>query len=508
VADLWSGDVPLFTARVGSRDIRASGGATVPDLLPESGAARVARTLAGMGERDLDDQRWIVSAHLATRPDGAEPAPPDPAPARPGAGAPAGPGAPDESQEDLARRALAAARAVADRLEASAYTDGKRLGWLGLDLWQESRWSVRPLGVDLYNGYAGIALFLAQLAHVTGEPRHAALARSALAPVVGHAREALGGGRGGEPGAEAAAGAFTGLSGVAYALAWCAALLDDAPAAELVGPLLARAAERIGPDTAHDVISGTAGCLAVAEALSAGHGPQARRLAERSAEALVAAAVPAGAALAWPGAGHVPLLGFSHGAAGAGWALLSYAARTGDDGARAAGLGAFAYEQGAYDARSGNWPDHRRTPPGSQHTWCHGAPGVGLARAAALRVQARTPGADAPPEHLADLRRALDSTARFGRHRGHSLCHGALGNLELPAAAADLGEPGARRAWALEASAAVAGIERDGPVCGTPGGVVTPGLMTGLAGIGHGLLRIAAPRQVPPVLLLAPPPLV
>lgn len=511
VADLWSGDVPLFTARVGSRDVRAADGTTVPGLLPESGAARVGRTLAGMGERDLGDQRWIVSAHLATRPEGAEPAAPDPAPARPGAGAPAGPGEPDEQQEDLAGRALAAARTVADRLEASAYTDGKRLGWLGLDLWQESRWSVRPLGVDLYNGYAGIALFLAQLAHVTGEPRHAALARSALAPVVGHAREALGGGRGsrgGEPGAEAVVGAFTGLSGVAYALAWCAALLDDAPAAELVGPLLTLAAERVGPDAAHDVISGTAGCLAVAEALSAGHGPQARRVAARSAEALVAAAVTAGTAVAWPGAGRVPLLGFSHGAAGAGWALLSYAARTGDDGARAAGLGAFAYEHGAYDARSGNWPDHRKTPPGSQHTWCHGAPGVGLARAAVLRAQARTPGADAPPEHLTDLRRALDSTARFGRHRGHSLCHGALGNLELLAAAADLGEPGARRAWALEASAAVAGIERDGPVCGTPGGVVTPGLMTGLAGIGHGLLRIAAPGQVPPVLLLAPPPLV
>ncbi|NUO58509.1 MAG: hypothetical protein HOV78_17720, partial [Hamadaea sp.] len=42
-----------------------------------------------------------------------------------------------------------------------------------------------------------------------------------------------------------------------------------------------------------------------------------------------------------------------------------------------------------------------------------------------------------------------------------------------------------------------------GPQCGTPGNAATPGLLTGLAGIGHGLLRLAAPDAVAPVLLLA-----
>lgn len=499
VADLWSGDVPLFTARVASRDVRTVGGAVLADLLPESGAARVGRTLAGMGGRDLDGQRWIVSAHLATRTSGAEPGPPEDT-----AGSERALPAPDFVPQELAQRALAAARDVADRLEASAYTSGERLGWLGLDLWQESRWSVRPLGVDLYNGYAGIALFLAQLAHVTGEPRHHGLARRALDPVSGYARELLG--DGGEHEAEAIVGAFTGASGVAYALAWCSALLGDASAAALVAPLLERAAEDVSQDVAHDVISGTAGCLAVAEALSAGHGTAAHRLAERCARALVAAAVPAGDGVAWPGTAHRPLLGFSHGAGGAGWALLSYAARTGDEGARTAGLGAFAYEHGSYDARLGNWPDHRKAQPGSQHSWCHGAPGIGLARAAVLHMYGRLPVASTPPRPPTDLRRALDSTARFGRHRNHSLCHGALGNLELLASAQALGDPEVRLAWSREASAAVRQIERYGPVCGTPGGIATPGLMTGLAGIGHGLLRIAAPEQVPPVLLLAPPP--
>ena len=35
---------------------------------------------------------------------------------------------------------------------------------------------------------------------------------------------------------------------------------------------------------------------------------------------------------------------------------------------------------------------------------------------------------------------------------------------------------------------------------------VSPGLMTGLAGMGYALLRLAEPAHVPSVLMLAPPP--
>jgi lantibiotic modifying enzyme len=48
-------------------------------------------------------------------------------------------------------------------------------------------------------------------------------------------------------------------------------------------------------------------------------------------------------------------------------------------------------------------------------------------------------------------------------------------------------------------------IEREGSRCGNPLAVEAPGLMTGLAGIGYGLLRCAEPACVPSVLCLAPP---
>ena len=56
------------------------------------------------------------------------------------------------------------------------------------------------------------------------------------------------------------------------------------------------------------------------------------------------------------------------------------------------------------------------------------------------------------------------------------------------------------------AAAALESIRQNGPICGVPSGVETPGLMTGLAGIGYGLLRLAEPRRTPSVLALEPPP--
>src|SRR5262249_6602803 len=132
--------------------------------------------------------------------------------------------------------------------------------------------------------------------------------------------------------------------------------------------------------------------------------------------------------------------------------------------------------------------------------WCHGAPGIGLARLQALR--------HLPDDATrADVATALRTTVAEGFGDNHSLCHGDLGNLELLSQAGEaLGEP----RWRAEAERLTAlsweSIAQHGWRCGTPTGVESPGLMTGLAGIGHGFLRLAEPARVPAVLVLAPPP--
>jgi lantibiotic modifying enzyme len=88
--------------------------------------------------------------------------------------------------------------------------------------------------------------------------------------------------------------------------------------------------------------------------------------------------------------------------------------------------------------------------------------------------------------------------------RDLSLCHGEMGIAEaLTVLATTTAEPVAatrRRRSGLLLDA----LTQYGPSCGTPGGVSTPSLLTGLAGIGYGLLRLGFAERVPSVLLLEP----
>ena len=93
------------------------------------------------------------------------------------------------------------------------------------------------------------------------------------------------------------------------------------------------------------------------------------------------------------------------------------------------------------------------------------------------------------------------AAAGGGQRWDHSLGHGETGALDflLTAVAAGWADAGAPypRAGAL-----LAELDRFGPRCGTPDAVNSPGLLTGLAGIGHGLLRLGFGARVPSVLLL------
>jgi hypothetical protein len=68
-----------------------------------------------------------------------------------------------------------------------------------------------------------------------------------------------------------------------------------------------------------------------------------------------------------------------------------------------------------------------------------------------------------------------------------------------------LQEPRWNRLALEQAAGILEGARETGWRCGLPRNTETPGLMMGLAGIGYGLLRLAAPEQVPSVLSLALP---
>src|SRR5262249_30212673 len=146
-----------------------------------------------------------------------------------------------------------------------------------------------------------------------------------------------------------------------------------------------------------------------------------------------------------------------------------------------------------------NWLDFRvfenaPAPPEDgvvRWMWCHGAPGIGLARAALLELRA-------DDGWRADLSVAAWATERHGFGLNHSLCHGDLGNVELlERAAQTLNDTALADAYEARLGAIADSIDRLGWSCGVPLGVETPGLWNGIAGIGYGWLRAAAPQEIP-----------
>jgi lantibiotic modifying enzyme len=365
----------------------------------------------------------------------------------------------------------------------------------------------RSLPPDLYSGTAGVALALAEIDAITGE---SACRRTA----VGAMRQALAGAE--DAGSALEAGLYSGLAGIAVAAIRSGLLLGTPELVERGRGLADRAVAECAAGDSYDLISGRAGVvlglLAIAHALS---DSAAAAAAVGLGEQLVAAAKRRGA-WSWPrvGAGSgLMATGMSHGGAGAACSLLELGEFTGDERFLVAAEGARASEEACFDEAAGNWPasqeadghGHAELTAISEVSWCHGAPGIAMARHRAWMLTG-----DSARRAEAEL--ALETTAAWVRaalssRRGNfSLCHGLAGNAEALMDAADAAGPRASRLRSLALEVAESGVAehatgvRPWP-CG-PGGEA-PGLMIGLAGIARYYLRLEVP-DLPSLLVPCP----
>jgi type 2 lantibiotic biosynthesis protein LanM len=460
IAAIWQGDVPLFSGHPGSRELTADSGDRLPVPLPQSGLDAALDKITGLGEVDRQDQEWIISATLATRrPDhghrGAEPMP----------GSVFGAAA----QPD---RLVVAACAVADQLVARGIPDDGRVNWLGLELVDSRQWLVLPMGAGLANGYVGVALFLAQLAELSGVPRYGEVASRAIGAIP-RLYDALAG----RPDLVAAigCGGLHGFGGIAYGLARLSTLLGDPTIREWTATAVELAAAATAVESTPDWATGYAGCLAAMTAVHAETGLEsAAALAARCADRL------AGMLSTMDETGTFDT-GFAEGLAGIGWAMHRFAAQ-----------GSPSYAEAA--RRALRLAGRRRdTGAEVEYGWCRGDAGLTLARSCLNGTS---------DDELAWTVRLL---ADRPVPRDLSLCHGELGIAEvLTVLSTQSVDPGAAAARRHRAGLVLDAIQWHGPSCGTPGGVLTPGLLTGLAGIGYGLLRLAMAERVPSALLLEP----
>lgn len=354
-----------------------------------------------------------------------------------------------------------------------------------------------PMRYGFSDGVSGIAVFLAALAQLTGIASYRRLASAAVRPLHRLIRE-----EGKRLACEMGPGAGPGLGSVVYALTRLSQFLDEPgllaeaqAAANLITPDL------IARDHLLDVFVGTAGTLLGLLALYAVSPSQ--DLLDRAVwcgEHLLRARMLSKAdCRAWPTMGGRHTTGFAHGTAGIVYALLRLYTVTGDASLLEAAREGLHYEDRAFVYERGNWLeelDNGRSDFGA--SWCHGAPGIGLARVGGL-----------PVLDTASIRRdievALRTTQQTGTTGPDHLCCGTCGRAEfLLTAARRLGRPElADVAIRTIGQMFTRAEQRGGIVFGSllPGWIARPHLFHGTTGIGYTLLRLAQPDVLPSLLL-------
>jgi len=398
--------------------------------------------------------------------------------------------------------AVAMAAQIGGIMSAEALWSGRGCTWIGPR--PESYWpgpdgitraSWSPIGADIYSGTAGVAIFLAQLAKMSGERRFDDLAEGALI----HAAEEVD--RGMRP---MDASFYHGWTGVAFSLLYVGRLLARE---ELVsrGERIAR--DRLDQDLVcekNDWLSGLAGHIAGLLALAReGLVQTTVDVAHRLSQELVGRARKLDGAYAWKDdhdKSDVPLTGLAHGSAGIALALAELASVTNDDKLREATYAALRYEQRWYSKAQNNWKDRRRVPAdivrsqtGGRYSlaWCHGAPGIALTRILISKLLC-------DEGLLANAKLAGDATLRsLAYFHGDSmermvLCHGLSGNVLI---ARELERQGLELSTndASDLASGSRHIRSVVELAGSEGMVSrwmrqTPSLLTGAAGLGHFLL--------------------
>jgi type 2 lantibiotic biosynthesis protein LanM len=471
-------NVPHFVSPSDGHDIADANGHSVHVALP-SGLERARVRFENFDEREIAWQTEVIRENTNSIPRSAKPEAAEP----------------QETAREHSPVAptketfIAEADRIAAELSHYAIRRGPSVAWIGLDWLGDSEFSqLVCLGPDLYNGICGIGVFLAAHAAVTGNKASAELAYAGLAQL----RKNLKSRNAARLARALGLGGAVGLGSVVYALAVMATCLqDDGLLADVRQAAELFTDDLIAADKQLDVVSGSAGgILALLRLYRDTRSDDVLRLAVKCGEHLLGQPRlgPEGRRT-WVGQGSGPrgLNGMSHGAAGFAYALTSLAQATGRQDFAQAAAECIAFENSSYDAERHNWPDLREAGGLSWPCqWCHGAPGIGLARIATAKLR----GMD-DARLAADIQNAV-AGVKLGRPTAvDTLCCGALGGVEFFCAAGDaLGRDDLRalaeeRLAAVLRTAAAAGDYR----WNSGKGRFNLGMFRGLAGVGYTLLR-------------------
>lgn len=480
-------DIPYFTSMTDSRALGLSQGGRIDGFFPSCVLDDVAEQLRQMSEARLSESLETITEALSSNAAIVS----NSYLYTVGAASPHVSATPDRADETV--------HDLFNTLRKSAICGNDGMTWIGsVPLAGETRNQIDAIGFDLYSGSAGIALFFAAHFKISGDENSRDAALSALGPLRNLIRastaveklvRAIG------------IGGASGAGSLIYALTRAADLLDAPFLREDAGKIAcAMTHEMIASDSIFDVIGGAAGAALGLLTLYDATGDvallsRARACGERLVRSRKRTST---GSRAWVGLNDQALTGFSHGASGIALALSRLSLACSAEIFLEAACEAVDFEDALYCESACNWPDLRTSAAHATNyacQWCHGAPGIAMARTQLLEALDR-------PNEREMIDAALATTQKGAGIGPDHLCCGTFGRVDvlltcgLRLDRSDLVD----HAITLAASALNAAAIRGDFAWPHGAGRFSPGFFSGRAGVGYQLLRLKRPEVLPSIL--------
>lgn len=381
--------------------------------------------------------------------------------------------------EKSAREAL---QKLLQRVLESVVLERDDVGWIKLYSEENGYWRLQPAGTDLYDGIGGIVVFLSYMIE-KGLLRDKRIYERAVQKLFYCTDE-------GKHKNREMTGLMIGGGSVAYTYLLLYRITGELRFWKYAVKQASELESIYQRDQHFDLLSGNAGAIFILAEMYRQSGEEKwLRLAIRIGDWLWEKAERQSGGFGWKTKADVEALaGMAHGNSGFIMAYASLLKCTGDQKYVEMIDQLLKYENSLYSEQYGNWRDNRY--PNQEiysNAWCHGAPGILLARLKLISL----PEYDGNPDVHSDIEKA--STALFAHsfRKGLCLCHGMAGNYRI------MREYEKRCGVNVEQKqimmrmrgSIISGVLEWGMIL--PQEKYAPGMMAGLAGIGCVLADIS-----------------
>lgn len=297
----------------------------------------------------------------------------------------------------------------------TAFHTEEEVGWIGLQFTDTEKWNMVPDGMQLYDGLSGIAVFLATYQEQFADDASAMLLEKVKRRLFAYTDMEKS-----PEDRKRKNGMLEGDSSIAAAYLMLYEITGEMDYLRYAEKQFRKVEDLCGQSD--DYMSGRAGLLLIALKLYKYiENKRYIELAKRYEKELWEHSFIAVKGVGWKTCDAPPLAGMAHGSSGILMAYAELLRVTGEKTYEEKIRQILAYENFLYSKKYGNWLDLRAPEKiRVMNAWCHGAPGILLAR---MKL------AEAGVQTEKDIR--LAAAALFRQNPGSHicLCHGASGNL-------------------------------------------------------------------------------